>query len=321
MSTENKPELYLLFSVDIIDSTSRKYGNSNESWFLNIRQFYDEFSQLFYVNYTSFNAEKTGTIKDSENFINVWKLVGDEILFFVNIENIEEALTLIYSFAKTICSYNKHNKTGSNNNKKTLTVKGSIWTAQVPFIDRVYKSKQIDFVGPSVDCGFRIGKLSDQNKIAVSMEIASICLQDNENKFLSSKTDKFILSFGKMEFLKGVFKGETEYPVFFITSKENLHIHEKDLKSLTNKKQINKFLFSFYKYLQTKSIKDSISPLTFPISEYLASKNQLSEQIIKKDKTKVPEIELHGKIQNPEKMISKTKKGSKLFDTLDAKLK
>lgn len=158
--------------------------------------------------------------------IKVWKFVGDEILFFAKIDDMEFAPDYVNYFKVALIEWNSI----PSKKKKTFNklhdhayLKGAIWSATVPDIDKALKTVididkynsviRIDFLGSQVDIGFRIAKNSSQNHIALSVDIAQLCLRNgiikNDIYFLETKE------------LKGAFEDKIKYPQTFLMIDKN----------------------------------------------------------------------------------------------------
>jgi hypothetical protein len=263
----NAPKaLFLLFSIDVIDSTAKKYELAQENkggWLSKIREFYKQFPSLFNI--------KAGKP------INIWKLVGDEILFYVRIEDIKnEAGKIIKGFRDAICEWN------SDDNGTKLFVKGCIWTAQVQspdaFIGISYKDKNgttefVDFLGESVDCGFRIAKVAEEDKIAISLEVAYLCLFDNELK-------DFVYYQGLYD-LKGVFDKEHKYPIFYLNPCKDNQYFDKSINPPCKADKLETFISIYYAEMDKSEYKNSINK----ISQFLLNFGNLSSiSFVKSDK-------------------------------------
>lgn len=241
--------LFLLFSVDIIDSTAKKYELSRErtekgGWLPKIEEFYKQFPALFNI--------KIG------KEINIWKIVGDEILFYFRIEDIKnESGKIIKGFMDAICEWNS----GDNGNK--LPVKGCIWTAQVQSLDAFigisYKVKNeitefVDFLGESVDCGFRIAKVAEKDKIAISIEVAWLCLSDNKLK------DS--VYYQGLYDLKGVFDKEHKYPIFTLNPCKDNQYFDDSIKHPCKADMLEEFITKYYSEMRKTDYKNSISKIS-----------------------------------------------------------
>lgn len=274
----DKPEIYLFLSVDIINSTLLKYnpknGSENDNWYSLFTSFYKELPTTF----SSFiqNSFKTFGLKECPK-LQIWKYAGDEILFYVNIRLKNEIPAVICSFERTLQEWY------DPENNKDVHIKGCAWTGQFPFIDRKIifseeldksgANKRIDFIGPSIDCGFRLGKYANRNKIVLSVEVVDICRQCS----FQSLNFYYI----KSENLKGVL-GSLEYPIFvMLVGNANKTLEEKHLLSNCQQSNLENFITDYYRNFPDK-YKNKVSRIGFDIESYLASKEEISKQIIKK---------------------------------------
>jgi len=226
--TKNTKELYCLFSVDIQNSTKNKYENL--FWDNIVYNFYEKIP----LHFQALLKEK-----GSSNILSIWKYVGDEILFYSKIDNISQIPITIQAFKETLEFFSK--------NSKEFTIKGTAWTAQLNLIDKSFymnktndnDNNTLDFIGPSVDCGFRLSKFSSNDYMAVSIEIVDLCKEDSLLQdalyFLSSES------------LKGVNNNERKYPIFLIklnvVDKQNEELY---LRNPCNYKSLCNFLDAYY---------------------------------------------------------------------------
>lgn len=291
MSESEKPQIYLFLSVDIIDSTKSKYDKKNKSnWFNNFRNFYRTFPEDLKIKLGS-EYKKRSLIYDDEKFV-CWKYLGDEVLLYIEITQKDEVPCVIYAFKKTLEERISDNK----EQEKKLKLKGTAWIGQTPFVDRKFpygldsstntKSCCFDFLGPSIDCGFRIGKYSSQTEIAISVEVADLC-----NYF--SELQKSIF-YKKSENLKGILGEKTKYPLFIIKLNGNDLSKEKEFKHLMkhcNEDELDKYIEWHYKKL-AKLYKNKISRIQRDIKKYLKDNEPLSKEILAKDK----EIKLQNQV-------------------------
>lgn len=224
----NKKELYCLFSIDIENSTKNKYENL--FWDNSVFTFYEKIP----LHFQTLLKEN-----DSTTNLSIWKYVGDEILFYKKITNLNQIPTTIKAFKETLEFFSK--KTPD------INIKGTVWTAQLNLIDRAFYSNKtkgnenntLDFIGPSVDCGFRLSKFASTDFMPISIEILDLCKDDNE----LNKSIYFLNS----EFLKGVNNNERKYPIFLI--KLNVNNQQKEelyLRSPCNYNSLCIFLDEYY---------------------------------------------------------------------------
>lgn len=266
MSDNLKPQIFLFLSVDIIGSTNLKYNNQKtlRDWFNIFSNFYTSFPEDFSAHLEEEFLYKK--IKYDKDILKVWKYAGDEILMYIEITKTDEVPTIITAYKKTLEEW----FINDTKLKDKLKVKGSVWIGQTPFIDRKINDKD-DFIGPSIDCGFRLGKYSSQYEIAISVEVADLC---NNNEFLQTS-----LFYKKSENLKGVL-GDNLYPIFVITLKPSTELKEyKHILKHCDKNDLDNYISLFYKELE-KDFSTIVSRIDKDIEKYLLRKEDISKKII-----------------------------------------
>ena len=208
---KNFPEdwSYRLFmSVDLQNSTSFKknsYKNGvpeNAEWAWVFENFYRDFFDIFRNELNIYAHLPVPSI---------WKCLGDEIIFQVEITDSADVLKYVLSFRKAIESYNEKAKCGRN---KHLQSQGTVWGAGFPVrnhcieIPGTNNEKQADFIGLDIDIGFRISKYSKPERLVLSLPIAYILsLHDCENIRYYDEINA-----------QGV---DAEYPIFWLLSSTN----------------------------------------------------------------------------------------------------
>lgn len=278
-----EPQLFLFISVDVIGSTELKYSKDSpiDDWYNVFTDFYvtfpDEFRKHLETEYIY-----QGNLKYSAKNLVVWKHAGDEILFYLDITQQNEIPCIVTAFKKTLEDwYISEDK---------LDVKGCIWTGQVPFIDRKIKEEdcnKFDFIGPSIDCGFRLGKYAAKEEIAISVEVA-----DSVNGIENLQTCLF---YAKAENLKGVL-GDKKYPIFVLKLKDVKTEEYAYLKTHCNETSLNGYIEKYYSDME-KDFGGKVSRIGRNIPAYLQSKEELCKAI---QMTKTAE-------QQVAKEVSKTK--------------
>lgn len=272
----DKPEIYLFISVDIINSTLLKYpenGSENDNWYSLFTAFYKELPSTFLSSIQ--NLFRTFGLGECPK-VQIWKYAGDEILFYVNIRIKNEIPAVIYSFERTLQEWY------DPEDNKDVHIKGCAWIGQFPFIDRKIifseeinkadEAKRIDFIGPSIDCGFRLGKYASRNKIVLSVEVVDLCRQ--------CSCQNFNFYYIRSENLKGVL-GSLEYPIFvMLVGNANKSLEEKHLLSNCQQSNLENFIADYYRNFPDK-YKNKISRIGYDIESYLASKSEISKYIMK----------------------------------------
>ncbi|MBR5965375.1 MAG: hypothetical protein IK015_04605 [Treponema sp.] len=260
----DEPQLYLFLSVDVIDSTALKYSQKSRigDWYNFIMDFYVSFPDEFKTNLEAeYRHEK---LKYKLNNLIVWKHAGDEILFYAKITQKNEIPCIVAAFKKTLEDWYP--------SKHKLDVKGCVWTGQFPFIDRMVNGKgnaSLDFLGPSIDYGFRLGKYAAKDEIALSVEVA-----DQINGMSSLQSSLYYL---KSENLKGVF-GDKKYPIFVIKLDNAKTDEYTYLKYSCRQTNLDDYIKKYYSD-KSKSFKEKVSRIGRDIPSYLKGKEELCKKI------------------------------------------
>lgn len=287
----DEPQLYLFLSVDVIDSTALKYSQKSRivDWYNFIKEFYDSFPEEFKTNLEAeYRHEK---LKYKATNLTVWKHAGDEILFYAKITQKNEIPCIVAAFKKTLEDWypSKHKQ----------DVKGCVWTGQFPFIDRMVEGNgkaSLDFLGPSIDCGFRLGKYAAKDEIALSVEVA-----DQINGMSSLQSSLYYL---KSENLKGVF-GNKKYPIFVIKLDNAKTDEYTYLKYSCRQTNLDDYIKKYYSD-KSKSFKEKVSRIGRDVPSYLKGKEELCKKIqMSKTAEQLSAKEIAPKKRGDEKMFKK----------------
>lgn len=249
---ESKPRIkFLLFlSADIKDSTQHKQEHRSDAlpqWQQAFEDFHNNFP-LEYYRCSKLLYDQLSARDDSLNFIDritfppipVWKRQGDEIIFLFELESHLQIIFFVWAFKNTIYEYNYQSR-----NAGSLLCKGTAWFADVsPFNQEntivpadgpiakngefyigdatreltIERNGFSDYIGPSIDIGFRLSKPSDISRIVVSPEIAyffsrsPVILQQGEKSPLN-------FYYGDPQVLKGI--SEKKLDLFWIRSSDD----------------------------------------------------------------------------------------------------
>lgn len=209
----------LFFSFDIVNSSSYKDVN-----------FYG-WQEVLISLLTLLQRNVAKEIPDAQ----LWRVLGDEVIFFVTISDIDEIYQSVDSIYAVLVNANRTLKDGSffetldkrqrgvgtlkcNN---ILAVQSAAWLAIVsngkeddfqPY-DNIFKKYENsngqsinEFLGQDIDIGFRIKKKTQDRRLTVSLELA---------KILSDKTEYLSrLHIITYKSLKGVWKDRL-YPIIW----------------------------------------------------------------------------------------------------------
>lgn len=240
-------DAYLFFSVDIQNSTEFKYNSiingktveEKNKWKEPFIELLGKFEGIFKDSAKSQEKNLREALKNLENGPNAempkivkWKTVGDEVLFYASIDTwYDQVLFLVFTFKESIMRFNKdtlQNYVVSGNKK--LQLKGTVWFANIPANDvnmtleiAYENSKSVpekdgeefyvkDFIGTTIDIGFRIAKLATEEKLVISAETAILLIRDN---YLTLEDNSMSIYFDGTRDLKGLHL-ENDYPLLWI---------------------------------------------------------------------------------------------------------
>jgi hypothetical protein len=217
--------LCIFFSVDIEGATAYKITARNQAddsdWCDLFEDFYTGFSGCFYKAYRPFSLSSVCyTVEQLRPTL--WKSVGDEILFYSIITDSVQTLAHVYAFRRAIINYNKILQ------KYGVQCKGTAWIAGFPVNNRIVLAPNkndndpllIDFLGSSIDAGFRLTKFSSPRKLVVSLDLlwlfaesALVYMEEGTDDSLTSLIS--VIKYAGQHELKGVFSGK-KYPIFWL---------------------------------------------------------------------------------------------------------
>lgn len=216
----------LFFSFDIVNSSAYKDSN-----------YYG-----WQVVLTRLLANIQGNVTKSIPEAQLWRVFGDEMIFFVTIHNVEEIYSCVDSIYSVLFSSNAKLRNGSffdeiekecdideaklMKDNNILAVQAASWLAVVMHgeecsfqsYDNLFIKYSVDetqkineFLGQDIDIGFRIKKETQDRRLVVSIELA---------KILSDKTEYLPrLKIVTYKSLKGVWKNRL-YPIIWYYNKE-----------------------------------------------------------------------------------------------------
>lgn len=231
LEAQKNYRLDLFLSVDVAGSTAFKFSNTlaggQESegetpngWFATIRKFYDTFHETF--------LNRAGISEEGAPLPELWKALGDELIYRITIHDRHSAARVVKAFIEAI----HHTRKVVRRLSKCLGLKGSAWIADFPARNAVIdldglhdtfqqqpdarpeateRRKVQDFIGPSMDAGFRLGKAASRRKMALSVELALILAMAVAER----RTYPFIFGYDGREDFKGVLEGEG-YPLIWL---------------------------------------------------------------------------------------------------------
>ncbi len=229
----------LFLSVDLSGSTAFKNSSNGEKihgatpkWVTVFQHFYSDFPNRFRTNYVTQKNDLVGTDRGPE----IWKAVGDELVFCGRVTNKKSVAASLTAFIKTLHDYRKYLLSEGLD----LNVKGAGWIAAFPEPNRAVQLRPIpdkkdfisatealelaaddrpfdyDFLGKAIDSGFRVATSASPERFALCAQLARL-LAGTEPGFgfdYEIRLDQPML-------LKGVNRGEP-YPALYIDTMAHL---------------------------------------------------------------------------------------------------
>lgn len=215
-----------------------------EPWFSPIVQFYREIERSFsleWQRYKNHIGPKNGWPPGANP--EFWKGAGDELIYTKVLSDHREALACLQAWIRAVNDYRLHFKRSYPN----LDLKSSAWLAGFPVHnaevffrssvagsetsddDPIYSNlalhqtfyakdeKEIirDFIGPSIDTGFRLSGLATPRKLVVSVDLALLLVHATRIQQRDFGYPQVKFHYDGRVPLKGVFGG-APYPVFWI---------------------------------------------------------------------------------------------------------
>jgi hypothetical protein len=199
---QNYDGTYLFFSFDLVNSTAFK--NKNSKW----GKIFDRF--FIYCK---------DEMKKSFPSVVTWKMIGDEILFYLRVikENeLYDAPSKTFKVLKGSIDF----LDSIDDAKSYLSVKATLWAAAMRnsadnvinriIIERDFDNDILDFLGPDIDIGFRISEYALKSILVVEAKLA--CLLTKLETELDKEHISTHMKIVSYEKLKGVWDGRY-YPI------------------------------------------------------------------------------------------------------------
>lgn len=190
--------------MDIAGSTAYKSRQPDkvQPWLPALHRFFTEFSISLANHYTNGDVPV------------LWKTLGDEMVFVTRITDHRQVAAHLTHFRNTIAAYREVIKDAD----RKLDLKGAAWLAGFPVGNTMLKLRHgtdgspelEDYVGPSIDNGFRLSKHATPRKFVLSVETALMLTGTAQ---AATVKPKVFLERG--EELKGVLGGRP-YPKLWI---------------------------------------------------------------------------------------------------------
>ncbi|MBB5360545.1 class 3 adenylate cyclase [Rhodanobacter sp. ANJX3] len=259
-----QPKLRLFLSADIVGSTAFKQRGEDDSskWFDTVCRFYRLAESVFIRRWeaptqlTELSQYKSALFGDEPP--ELWKTVGDEVLFTKDLTHPAQAMMCVRIWMDVLEELRDFLLKVDG---RSLDVKSSAWVADFPYRNRevVLRTRASesaesedtldwandcllqqyaqdktglsrDFIGPSIDTGFRLGSSASPRQLMLSLELAHLLsgeaakFDEPMYKLSPYRLPAFIYRFAGKQSLKGVLDG-TPYPHIWIDASPDKPIH------------------------------------------------------------------------------------------------
>lgn len=277
-----KPRLRLFLSADVVGSTALKQPSIGQQrheqrteWFSKIQGFYFEAQKAFSSKFKDHKLDANDAAMYGDTPV-LWKTVGDEVLFTKVISDHRQVPLTLHCWMHAVEKMRGFLKKDNSR----LDVKCTCWIAGFPFrnsevavpnakneqdqfngdwfaasgtlINQHYENIEqsnvsLDFIGPSIDIGFRLSQFCSSRKFVISIEVAYILAIANPRDNIDSRVFS-IYSDGSVP-LKGVLGG-LNYPVFWLDSSKKNSLAKSEDKLLNiktlNRDELKEYCDSFF---------------------------------------------------------------------------
>lgn len=229
----NRDGSILFLSCDLQNSTQFKQSEQSD-WIKTFLAFYTEFPSIL-------SAEVLKSCPSMGGRLSLWKAIGDELIFSVLIDSEQECSDAVDAWLAAMLAFEQQHLLL----KTPMTLKGGAFLATVPAPDRrvaiprkvhVQDPKSqidaeaaneatlnaanpdddtfvtefvMDFVGPSIDTGFRVLKYATREYFVLTAEVAHLLFKHYSAHELHERKAHLVGT----HVLKGVWGGQP-YPVF-----------------------------------------------------------------------------------------------------------
>lgn len=214
-SAPENAKTIMFMSVDIAEATRFKESvqNSDETphWLEAFETFFKELPLVLMGQIATTFAANAELPE-----VNVWKAIGDELVFRAQPRSAQDALLITEAFYRTVVTYNVRFF-----ERWPLRLRGCCWAARFPGRNIEFQIREmagtadadddnyVDFLGPDVDLGFRLIPHAHSGQVILSLNLAEAIAR------LSDQHD-FRFHYIGRDILKGVFMGRP-YPLILIT--------------------------------------------------------------------------------------------------------
>ena len=233
---QDKPwKLRLFASVDLVGSTAYKAARAprhGSEWAIAFSEFFSGFPGSVAAQYAHPARPKYPQPSERDTpseLLQPWKFLGDEILFSVVLKQHEDVACHVWALQNAMSEFPK--VWGKAGDPPPLGLKGTAWLAGFPVtnttirIVRPGEAPVPDYIGPSIDLGFRIAKFANETRLVLSADLALMLLEGADG--LGWESHFYPVLHGK-EVLKGVI-GNQGYPIIYLHTRHGERTPEEAL--------------------------------------------------------------------------------------------
>jgi len=215
-NTLNKSRVAMFMSVDISGSTNFKSeaqaDDKGPAWVGAFEEFFREVPLIMMGQIAA-----AFIFEEEVPECSVWKVIGDEIVFLAHPTSARQTQLLTNAFYNTIINYDS-----KIFERWPLRVRGCCWAAQISNRNRQIEIPEmmgsdssqayVDYLGPDVDTGFRLGGCVGRGQLIVSSNLVQLLAGMKESEGIQ-------FHYVGRKVLKGVYKGRP-YPLFLMTRED-----------------------------------------------------------------------------------------------------
>jgi hypothetical protein len=227
--------IFLFLSIDMVNST--EFKNHEPLWPFVIHQFY---------------VCALDEVKKVCPHWNVWKYIGDEVVFWRHVQRTDNLARLIHdthgALQRVMQKLDEIEGKHHIHTRNLISAKATVWSAAADFVpnpligshrdqklthpnkiiredhiigldggQQAHETVLFDFIGPEIDIGFRISKFAHRGVLLISCGLAYLLLQQSRTTDQIAKHLKIV----HYERLKGVWGGRL-YPIIWYTDNWNV---------------------------------------------------------------------------------------------------
>lgn len=254
VGSTNFKQLLAAKGADDKKATSEDASHPGKKWLFPILEFYDQMTTRFIHEWHALStAANTGLFWAAGDPPQLWKAVGDELIFTKPLKDHKEAFVCVAALLSTVLKFRDVIKTHS----RGLDLKCAAWIAGFPVnnaevvlsslgkgddaiddgdfifanLQRLHRTYEDsagvrDYIGPSIDTGFRVASLASPRKFVLTADLALMLATVSSTMPATSNCLPRLEYYyeGRVP-LKGVTNG-LPYPIFWVNAADKTRLVE-----------------------------------------------------------------------------------------------